>query len=122
MRFEYLTVDRSGNCSLGLQRRSAIVHVSLSARPDTIRCFVQTPCFQNAAAERFHSLARFNTAGIRFTRHIFGQDDGESNIEENNRDQLNMRSTTIHPHKLSFVYTYERTVDVAPGSAIRPKA
>jgi hypothetical protein len=52
-----------------------------------------------------------NTAGIRFTRRISGQDasDGQS-YDQNNRDQINLRLDHNFgaANKFSFVYTYER--------------
>ena len=62
-----------------------------------------------------------NTAGIRFTRRIYGQDDGAgSNIEDNNRDQFNARidHNFNSKHKFSFVYTYEHSADMTSQAGI----
>jgi len=52
-----------------------------------------------------------NTAGIRFTRRISGQDVADGNsYDQNNRDQINARidHNFSASNKFSFVYTYER--------------
>ncbi len=52
-----------------------------------------------------------NTAGIRFTRRIYGRDQSDGfTYDENNRDQVNLRidHNFSSAHKASFVYTYER--------------
>jgi hypothetical protein len=52
-----------------------------------------------------------NTAGIRFTRRIYGRDQSDGfTYDENNRDQVNLRidHNFNSAHKASFVYTYER--------------
>jgi hypothetical protein len=62
-----------------------------------------------------------NTAGIRFTRRVNGQDDGTgSQIEDNNRDQFNMRidHNFNSKHKASFVYTYERAPNMTSQAGI----
>jgi len=54
-----------------------------------------------------------NTAGIRFTRRIRGQELASSQGVDVNRDQFNMRldHNFNSKHKLSFLYTYERNID-----------
>jgi hypothetical protein len=62
-----------------------------------------------------------NTAGIRFTRRISGQDasDGQS-YDQNNRDQINVRldHNFSATNKFSFVYTYERGLNHTTQSGI----
>jgi hypothetical protein len=63
-----------------------------------------------------------NTAGIRFTRRVYGSDvaDGNSN-DQNNRDQFNVRidHSFSSKHKLSGIYTYERSIDHSTQAGLR---
>jgi hypothetical protein len=61
-----------------------------------------------------------NTAGIRFTQRINGQELANSNGEDTNRDQFNMRldHNFNSKHKLSFVYTWERDLDMTVQAGI----
>jgi hypothetical protein len=84
--------------------------------------FVQTTLLSRMPLPNDYTIGDgLNTAGIRFTRRINGQDDGAgSNIEENNRDQFNTRldHNFNSNHKLSFVYTYERTWNMTAQAGI----
>src|SRR5207302_9869315 len=63
-----------------------------------------------------------NTAGIRFTRRVYGTDvaDGNSN-DQNNRDQFNVRidHNFNSRHKLSGVWTQERSLDHSSQAGLR---
>jgi Carboxypeptidase regulatory-like domain len=63
-----------------------------------------------------------NTAGIRFTRRVYGLDvaDGNSN-DQNNRDQINLRidHNFNSKHKLSGVYTLENSNDHSTQAGLR---
>jgi len=63
-----------------------------------------------------------NTAGIRFTRRVYGMDvaDGNSN-DQNNRDQFNVRidHNFSANHKLSGVWTQERSIDHSTQAGLR---
>ena len=59
-----------------------------------------------------------NTAGIRWTRRISGEDVTDGNTyDQNNRDQINLRldHNFNAANKLSFVYTYERGLNHTLG-------
>ena len=63
-----------------------------------------------------------NTAGIRFTRRIYGFDNNTQElVDRNNRDQFNMRldHNFNSSNKLSFVYSYERAIDLATTAGIQ---
>ena len=62
-----------------------------------------------------------NTAGIRFTRRIYGFDTNIQDIvDRNNRDQINVRldHNFNASHKLSFVYTWENSKNRAETAGI----
>ena len=62
-----------------------------------------------------------NTAGIRFSRRIYGLDQPDGNGVDTNRDQFNMRvdHNFNSKHKLSFIYTTERDIDTAYQAGVQ---
>ena len=62
-----------------------------------------------------------NTAGIRFTRRLYGLDTNiQDTVDRNNRDQFNLRldHNFSSAHKLSFVYTRENSKNRAEVAGI----
>ncbi len=62
-----------------------------------------------------------NTAGIRFSRRIYGLDQPDGNATDTtNRDQINLRlDHQINTnHKLSGVYTWERNIDLTDQAGL----
>jgi hypothetical protein len=62
-----------------------------------------------------------NTAGIRFTRRIYGFDTNiQDTVDRNNRDQFNMRldHNFNSAHKASFIYTWENSKNRAETAGI----
>ena len=85
--------------------------------------FVQNTLLANMPLPNDYTMGDgLNTAGIRFTRRIYGLDvaDGNSN-DQNNRDQFNVRidHTFSSKHKLSGVWTYERSIDHSSQAGLR---
>jgi hypothetical protein len=121
------TVDRNGNPVRPSNATGDLQSFSVFG-PDSSRPRFDTTGFvQNTLLSRMPLPNDFtvgdglNTAGIRFTRRINGQDDGAgSNIEENNRNQFNTRldHNFNSNHKLSFVYTYESTWNMTAQAGI----
>src|SRR5262245_16839015 len=121
------TVDRNGDPVRPSNATGDLQSFSVFGRDPSRPGYDPTGFVQNTLLSRMPLPNDFtvgdglNTAGIRFTRRINGQDDGAgSNIEENNRDQINTRiDHNFNPrHKLSFVYTYERTSNMTSQAGI----
>jgi len=85
--------------------------------------FVQNTLLANMPLPNDYTVGDgLNTAGIRFTRRVYGLDvaDGNSN-DQNNRDQFNIRidHNFNSKHNLSGVYTYERSIDHSTQAGLR---
>jgi len=85
--------------------------------------FVQNTILGNMPLPNDYTVGDgLNTAGIRFTRRIYGSDvaDGNSN-DQNNRDQFNVRidHNFSSKHKLSGVYTLENSNDHSAQAGLR---
>src|SRR5207244_9237547 len=88
-----------------------------------INPFVQNTLLANMPGPNDCSVGDgLNTAGIRFTRRVYGTDvaDGNSN-DQNNRDQFNIRIdyNFNSRNKLSGVWTYERSLDHSSQAGLR---
>lgn len=61
-----------------------------------------------------------NTAGIRFTQRVSGQELANGNGYDTNRDQFNVRAdhNFNSKHKFSVIYTYERDLDMTTQAGI----
>jgi hypothetical protein len=121
------TVDRLGNPVLNGQPATPL-QVNIFG-PDPLRQamdpsgFVQKTLLGNMPLPNDYTVGDgLNTAGIRFTRHVYGMDvaDGNSN-DQNNRDQFNIRidHNFSSKHKLSFIHTYERSIDHSTQAGLR---
>jgi hypothetical protein len=121
------TVDRQGNPVLNGQPATP-QQLPLFGR-DPLRPtfdptgFVQNTLLANMPLPNDYTVGDgLNTAGIRFTRRIYGMDvaDGNSN-DQNNRDQFNIRidHNFSSKHKLSGIYTYERSIDHSTQAGLR---
>jgi hypothetical protein len=119
------TVDRTGNPLRplsDLRQFSVFDYDPLRSRMDPSG-FVQNTLLANMPLPNDYTVGDgLNTAGIRFTRHVYGSDvaDGNSN-DQNNRDQFNVRidHNFSSKHKLSGVYTYERSIDHSTQAGLR---
>src|SRR5262245_3611576 len=119
------TVDRAGNPLRPLselRQFSIFDYDPLRSRMDPSG-FVQNTLLANMPLPNDYTVGDgLNTAGIRFTRHVYGTDvaDGNSN-DQNNRDQFNVRidHNFSSKHKLSGVYTYERSIDHSTQAGLR---
>ena len=85
--------------------------------------FVQNTILGNMPLPNDYTVGDgLNTAGIRFTRRIYGTDvaDGNSN-DQNNRDQINLRidHNFSSKHKLTGVYTLENSNDHSSQAGFR---
>src|SRR6266481_3743183 len=119
------TVDRSGNpvrpASATGDLQSFNVFQFPDGRPrDTFRTgfdpsgFVQDTWLSRMPMPNDYTTGDgLNTAGIRFSRRIYGLDQPDGNGVDTNRDQFNMRIDHQFNtnNKLSVVYTYERNID-----------
>jgi len=119
------TVDRSGNpvrpASATGDLQSFNVFQFPDGRPrDTFRTgfdpsgFVQNTWLSRMPMPNDYTTGDgLNTAGIRFSRRIYGLDQPDGNGVDTNRDQFNMRIDHQFNtnNKLSVVYTYERNID-----------
>ena len=139
------TVDRSGNpvqpaAATGPLQAFCIYNLTPLSPTDTICApggtprdplrpsidpsgFVSNTLLANMPLPNDYSVGDgLNTAGIRFTRRIYGTDvaDGNSN-DQNNRDQINLRidHNFNSKHKLSGVYTLENSNDHSSQAGFR---
>jgi hypothetical protein len=122
------TVDRQGNPVRPANATGDLQQFPVFGR-DPLRPsydpsgFVQSVLLANMPLPNDYTVGDgLNTAGIRFTRRVYGQDvaDGNSN-DQNNRDQFNVRidHNFNSKHKFSFVHTYERSIDHSTQAGLR---
>src|SRR5215471_10259872 len=116
------TVDRNGNpvkpANAGgdLQQFSVFTNNNGTARDPNRPGYDPSGYIPNVLLARMPSPNDYtvgdglNTAGIRFTRSIYGLDSDVGNGTDLNRDQVNVRvdHNFNASHKLSAVYTYEK--------------
>ena len=110
------TVDRSGNPVRPAAATGTLQSINLFSYDSNRAGFDPTGYMQSVIARMprpndFTVGDGLNTAGIRFTRRISGQDLSDGNgYDQNNRDQINVRldHNFNAKNKASFVYTYER--------------
>ncbi len=122
------TVDRNGNpvkpaTATGDLQQFSIFNLDPLRPGFDPTGFVQNTLLANMPLPNDYTVGDgLNTAGIRFTRRIYGQDvaDGNSN-DNNNRDQFNLRidHNFNTKHKLSGIYTYERSIDHSSQAGLR---
>src|SRR5688572_18076392 len=110
------TVDRSGNPVRPAAATGALQSINVfgydpnRSSPDPTG-YMQSITARMPQPNDFTVGGGLNTAGIRFTRRISGQDASDGNAyDQNNRDQINLRidHNFNAANKASFVYSYER--------------
>ncbi len=120
------TVDRSGNPVRPANATGDLQSFSIFGR-DAFRPgldpsgFMQRTFLSRMPLPNDYTIGDgLNTAGIRFTRRISGIDQSDGNGYDTNRDQFNARldHNFNSTHKLSFVYTWERDLDMTAQAGI----
>jgi hypothetical protein len=120
-------VDRSGNPVRPRSATDDLQQISVFNRDSFRPGFDPSGFIQNTLLARMPMPNDFtvgdglNTAGIRFTRRIYGLDQPDGNANDTtNRDQINFRidHQLNANHKLSGIYTWERNLDVTDQAGI----
>ena len=120
------TVDRSGNPVRPANATGALQQFSIYNRdpfrpgPDPTG-FMQRVMLSRMPQPNDYTVGDgLNTAGHRWTRRISGLELNQGNGVQTNRDQFNARldHQFNSNHKLSFIYTWERGLNMAESSGI----
>jgi hypothetical protein len=120
------TVDRNGNPVQPAKATGPFQSFNVFAR-DPIRTgydpsgFLQNTLLSRMPPPNDYTVGDgLNTAGIRFTQRVSGQDLANGNGYDTNRDQINIRGDHNFnaKHKFSVIYTYERDLDMTSQAGI----
>jgi hypothetical protein len=120
------TVDRNGNPVRPANATGDLQQFSVFGRDPNRPGFDPSGFIQKTLLSRMPMPNDYtvgdglNTAGIRFTRTVKGIDTSDGNGNDVNRDQFNMRldHNFNANHKLSFIYTWERDLDMTTQAGI----
>jgi hypothetical protein len=121
------TVDRNGNPLRPSTATGELRSMNLFAADPRRPGFDPSGYTQQAILARmplpndFTTGDGLNTAGIRFSRRIYGLDTNiQETVDRNNRDQINLRldHNFNSSHKLSFVYQWENSENMATAQGI----